>query len=89
MGSVWVHPNALIHGLTERDILDAWNGGGPRMPRCTLSEEETVGVGWTRYGKAVQLVAITSPVGALIVHALPSPTRNVMKELGCFTCERR
>ena len=88
MEKVKVHPHALIHGLSEQDVIDAWESGGPRMPRRTPSEEEVVGIGWTRDGRAVQFVAVVIPVGALIIHALTPPTRSVMRELGVVTRER-
>lgn len=82
MDEIMIHPHALVHGLSEDDVIDAWMSGGPRMPRSSPNEDEVVVVGWTRDERVVQMVGVIKEFGTLVIHALEPPTDNVLKELG-------
>ena len=89
MDDVVIHPHAMAHGLTEDELRHAWRSGGPRMPRTSPNEDEVVAIGWTRDGRAVQMVGIVKDFGTLIIHGLEPPTEKVLKELGLEGGRRR
>lgn len=89
MNELVIHPLALVHGLSEEDLRDAWESGGPRMPRTSPNEDEVVAIGWTRDGRAVQMVGVVKEFGTLIIHGLEPPTDNVLNELGLGERQRR
>ena len=89
MDQIFIHPHAMVHGLTENELRDAWESGGPRMPRSSPHEDEVVAIGWTRDGRAIQMVGVVKDFGVLIIHGMEPPTERIMKELGIKKERRR
>ena len=83
MGSTFVHPHALEHGLTEDKVLWAWSNFVRSQQRSTPSEDQCIRVG---YGKtapnAIQMIGIAKPYGSLIIHATTPPQAPILDELG-------
>ncbi len=77
-----VAEHALKHGLTESEILYAWENFLRKQHRQTPNEDVVVAVGVTQSGDLIQMVAIDKPWGTLIYHALKPPTMKVLIELG-------
>lgn len=82
MEDVFVHPHALRHGLTEGQVLEAWENFQVRQPRSAPREDELVAVGYTRAGVAVQMVGVVHQGFVLVIHAMAPPTRGFLLELG-------
>ena len=80
--SVFVAEHALKHGLTESEILYAWENYVRMQQRSAPHEEYVVAVGCTQMGDMVQMVAVIVEDGYLIIHAMRPPTRKVLQELG-------
>ena len=78
----FVAEHALKHGLTEREVLFAWNNCIKMQQRPAPQEEYVAAIGCTRKGALVQLVAIIVEDGCLIIHAMAPPTEKVLRELG-------
>lgn len=69
--STWVeiHPNALKH-LGEDEVLEAWAGVSKCIRRESPQEPPRwLAVGWLRDGRDVELVAVETTEGWLIIHA--------------------
>ena len=83
MGSIFVHPHALKHGLTEDEVLWAWSNFVKSQQRSTPNEDQCIRVG---YGKttpnAIQMIGITKPYGTLVIHAMTPPQATILDELG-------
>ena len=79
---VIVHPHALKHGLTEKDIRHAWKHFVRRRHRESPRNDQIVAIGHDGEGRAIQMLAVAKPFGVLLYHALTPPTNNVLAELG-------
>ena len=82
MVEVMVHPHALKHGISESDILYAWENFIAKQRRTAPREDETILVGCTKNGRLVEVVGIDKPYGTLIYHAYAPPTISMLDELG-------
>lgn len=82
MNGVEIHPHALKHGLSEEDVLFAWEHFVRRQHRRTPNEDQIAAVGYDRSGRMVQMVGIEKPFGVLVYHAMTPPTTKVLIELG-------
>ena len=80
--AVLVAEHALKHGLSEKDILHAWENYVRMQQRPAPNEEYLAAIGYTQSGELVQMVAVIVEDGHLIIHAMAPPTKNVLKELG-------
>lgn len=81
--SVFVHPHALKHGISEDEIRHAWNNFVRSQQRRAPNEEQVVRIGYGRTTEtAIQMIGVAGVSGILIIHALTPPQRNVIKELG-------
>ena len=79
---VYVDEHAYKHGLTEEQILYAWENFIKKLYRGAPNEGEIVCVGYDKNGVMMQLVAVEKSFGVLIYHAMTPPTQNALKELG-------
>ena len=75
-----VHPNALKHGLTEREVETAWENyaiGAVRVPG-----EIEVRIGVDPSGREVEMVG-SLILGScwLVYHAMRPPTKKVRREI--------
>ena len=80
--SVIVAEHALKHGLTEEEILHAWENYVKMQQRPAPEEEYVAAVDCTQKGDMVQMVAMIVENGYPIIHAMAPPTTKVLKELG-------
>ena len=74
--------HALKHGLTESEILYAWNNYVRMQQRPAPNEEYVAAIGCTQSGDMVQMVAVIVEDGYLVIHAMTPPTTKVLKEPG-------
>ena len=74
--------HALKHGLTESEILHAWNNYVRMQQRPAPNEEYVAAIGCTQSGDMVQMVAVIVEDGYLVIYAMTPPTTKVLKELG-------
>ena len=82
MFEVVVHPHALKHGISESDILHAWENFIAKQQRTAPREDEIVAIGATADGMLIQLVVKDLGNVLLIFHAMVPPSEKVMRELG-------
>ena len=80
---VFIHPHALKHGLTEDQVLKAWENFAARQQRRTPNEDQTVCIGYAPgVANEIQMVAVSKPCGTLIYHAMTPAQSSVLDELG-------
>lgn len=78
-----VAPNAFKHGLTEEQIVQAWNNAIYKQERLSQDEYlDYVAIGFDSSGIVIELVAAKKEYGWYIYHANTPPTKNVLQELG-------
>ena len=82
MFEVVVHSHALKHGISESDILYAWENFIAKQRRTAPREEEIVAIGTTPDGALVQLIGKDLGCVHLIFHAMVPPSEKVLRELG-------
>ena len=81
--SVFVHPHALKHGVSEDEILFAWSNFVKSQQRFSSHEEQCARVGYGhKTPHAIQMIGVIKPFGTLIIHAMTPPQNNVLCELG-------
>lgn len=80
MDEIIVHPHSLKHGLSEDEVVHAWNNFARRRPR---GEDYLVALGFDSKGREVELVAAVLADGSLLLfHAKVPATKKFKKELG-------
>lgn len=73
-----LHPD-----LTEKDVLTAWSHIVRSFTRTWTDQRECVAVGVDGKGRLIEMVAIRSQNGSLLIfHAMTPPTKKVLKEMG-------
>lgn len=82
MLEVMVHPHALKHGISESDILYAWENFIAKQRRTAPREDEIVAISATANGTMIQLIAKDLGDVLLIFHTMAPPSEKVMRELG-------
>ena len=82
MDTVFVHPHALKHGLSEGDILYAWDKFVSKRNRDIPNTDQIIAVGFDRKGRFVQMVGIISHKGTMVYHAMSPPTASFLAEVG-------
>lgn len=82
MDDVIIAEHAFKHGISQEDIVYAWENFVRKQYRGAPHEGEVVVVGYDRAGRFIEIVAATRPFGTVIYHAMEPPTRNVLIELG-------
>ena len=82
MENVYVHPHALKHGLTEEEILYAWDNYISKRRRHIPNTDQIIAVGFDRAGHFVQMVGITKKDGVMVYHAMTPPTARFLAETG-------
>lgn len=85
MELIAIHPHVLKHGLTETDIICAWNSAFAWFRR----DLENGGIDYVLVGldgrsRLMELIArcCSDRDGYIIYHALVPPTRKVLREIG-------
>ena len=64
-----VHPNALKH-LTKAEVLQAWGSVTKSIQRASNDEPPRwLCIGWLPNGDSVELIAVETISGWLIIHA--------------------
>ena len=82
MIEIVVHDHALKHGLTEEDVLYAWNNFIRKQRRKVPREDEILVVGFDSNMRAMQIVGCDRGERVIIFHALTPPTEKALRELG-------
>lgn len=82
MFEVRVHSHALKHGISEKDVLCAWENYLCMRGRDIPRTDQMIAIGVDRFGRLIQMVGVVKEDGILIYHALTPPTKNFMLELG-------
>lgn len=76
-----IHPNALKH-LTKAEVLQAWGSVTKSIQRISDDEPPRwLSIGWLPNGDSVELVAIETVFGWLIIHALSPVQQKFAKEI--------
>lgn len=74
-----IHPNALKH-LSEVEVRQAWNAVAKSIQRCGTQESPRwLMVGWLPDGREVELIAVETVSGWLVIHAM-SPVQKKFRE---------
>lgn len=61
MNDVFVHEHALVHGLTEQQVLHAWrNAVAVARRACSNGEVVFVAIGFDQHGRSIEVVAAKS-----------------------------
>ena len=61
MNDVFVHEHALVHGLTEQQVLHAWrNAVAVARRACSNGEVDFVAIGFDQHGGRLRLWAAKS-----------------------------
>ena len=80
MQHVAVHQSALKHGLSRESLIDAWDNFIAKRPR---GDDCWIAIGFDRYGKEIELVALLLSSGDyLIIHGLSPATEKIKDGLG-------
>lgn len=76
-----IHPNALKH-LTEPEVLQAWNSVTKSIQRARDDEPPRwLCIGWLPNGSSVELIAVETVSGWLIIHAMSPVQPRFAKEI--------
>lgn len=82
MIEIVVHDHALKHGLTEEDVVYAWNNFVRKQRRRVPREHEILVIGFDEAARAIQMVGCDYGDRILVIHAMTPPTEKVLHELG-------
>lgn len=70
MEYVEIHPNALKH-LSKEEVLAAWGTARESVRREREQDPPRwLSVGWLPDGRSVELIAVETSVGWLVIHAM-------------------
>lgn len=84
-----IHPNALKH-LTRAEVLQAWASVSKCIRRESADEPPRwLCVGWLPDGRSVELVAVETALGWLVIHAMAPVQPRFAKELEQVERRRR
>lgn len=73
-----IHPNALKH-LSREEVLTAWDSVAKSIQRTSNDEPPRwLMVGWLPSGASVELIAVETTFGWLVIHAM-SPVQKKFK----------
>lgn len=76
-----IHPNALKH-LTRDEVLSAWGNVVKSIQRESDDEPPRwLCVGWLPDGRSVELIAVETIFGWLIIHAMSPVQPKFAKEI--------
>lgn len=81
---VLVMARALKHGLTEDQVIGAWQNHIGKVLRIDRSDGaiDFKTIGFSKEGHAIEVTARAKPYGLLIYHATTPPTERALRELG-------
>ena len=82
MQEVYVHPHALKHGVSEKQILSAWDNFISKRHREVPDTDQIIAVGFDAFGRFIQMVGIIKNDGIMIYHAMTPPTAGFLAEIG-------
>lgn len=78
-----MHEHALMHGLSEEQVLHAWRNAVSVARRgCESGEVDFVAIGFDQHGRAIEMTGRIKSFGVLIFHANTPSTTRALKELG-------
>lgn len=76
-----IHPNALKH-LSRGEVLQAWGSVTKSIMRQSPQEPPRwLMVGWLADGRDVELIAVETVSGWLVIHAMASVQRKFAREI--------
>ncbi len=76
-----IHPNALKH-LSREEVLSAWKSVTKCIQRESNDEPPRwLCVGWLSDGRSVELIAVETTNGWLIIHAMSPVQPKFVKEI--------
>lgn len=76
-----IHPNALKH-LSRREVLQAWGSVTKSIMRQSPQElPRWLMVGWLADGRDVELIAVETVSGWLVIHAMAPVQRKFAREI--------
>lgn len=83
MRDVVLLERALKHGLTEEQVLQAWQNHIGRVLRLERDDGEIdyKTIGFSNSGQVIEVTARAKPFGFLIYHANTPPTERAFREL--------
>lgn len=82
-----IHENALKH-LTREEVLEAWYSVTKCIQRQSKQEPPRwLCIGWLPNGASVEIVAVETITGWLVIHAKSPVQRKFVEEIG--NVERR
>lgn len=74
-----IHPNALKH-LSREEVLAAWDSVAKSIQRTSDDEPPRwLMIGWLPSGASVELIAVETTFGWLVIHAM-SPVQKKFKD---------
>lgn len=85
MDTIIVHPRVGKRHpeIAEQDVREAWEACIRSAPRLDRSPIEYIAIGCDSKGRLLEMVALRTPDGDLVVyHAMTPPTRKALMELG-------
>lgn len=76
-----IHPNALKH-LSRAEVLQAWGSVTKSIMRESLQEPPRwLMVGWLADGRDVELIAVETVSGWLVIHAMAPVQSKFAREI--------
>ena len=76
-----IHPNALKH-LSRGEVLQAWGSVTQSIMRQSPQEPPRwLMVGWLADGRDVELIAVETVFGWLVIHAMAPVQRKFAREI--------
>ena len=76
-----IHPNALKH-LSHEEVLSAWDSVTKCIQRASNDEPPRwLCVGWLPNGASVELIAVETVFGWLIIHAMTPVQPKFAREI--------
>ncbi len=81
MNELVIAEHALKHGLSEEDIVYAWENFVRKRYRGAPREGEVIAVGYDKQGRFIEMVGLERGDDIIIYHAMQPPTTNALIEL--------
>jgi len=79
---IFVHQNALKHGLVKEDVVFAWKNYIKMQYRTEPKGDQAIAIGIDKRGRLIEMVGVENRSGILIYHAKTPPTTKMLLELG-------
>ena len=82
MRETYIDEHVYKHGLTDEDIVHAWEHRLRTQFRDAPHEGELLVIGYDRKGRCIELIAAEHENRTDIYHAIRPPTTSVLEEMG-------